>query len=928
MKGKIPRILSVALALVLVLSFSLVVAAPVAATVSEPAVTLTAANAKVSVSGNYSIVFTTTVDLVSGDTISIVFPTDTDLTGYAAGHVTVNPDSIAVASSAVHGQRVDIVLGANRGKTEVTVAFDADAVVENPSTVGSYTLQVYTSKETTAKTSADYVISQEVTNQLNTLTVVALPDDDAGATTAYTLTVNAGNDDADLAAGDTLTFEFPAAADVSGTITATFDALAATVSVSGQEVTVIIPTGKTLNLSAGKDVVISGVVNPTIASTTLYKIKGKSNVETVWKESSAYTVSAGDGCFLKLTAPESFDFAPGVATTFTVVATDEYWNPTATGDPTIRFTTSTETGTWDGDPVIRQELMSSGVVNVNYIESTIGTHTITIKAVPQTTYTNTITQEIVVNPQVALLHDGAEVANFNTIQEAIAAAVRGDTVQVGAGTYTTGDVVIDKGVTLISDTGDYATTGTIITGASTFYPMADDITIKGFKFQVTGANVIKTTSPHDSHASDVTISYNSFTDSTGGCLMDLGGPTDRNGWLITRNYIDGVIGVNETGLMGDAMWIGATADGWEISYNIIKNCDFSAIHLCGACKNVIVTQNNIDTTRGPGIQVTYDDGQTPPDNITITNNTITNAFTEDDLFDFLPGEDKPGYEGLPKGAITLSPGVTNITIEDNNLTANHNGVSVFVRASQGIASSVNVNYNNISGTTGYGVTNAALSGTLDAESNWWGDETGPYQATTNSAATGDPVSDNVDFSPWLDAAYPDGNPIALKAITLYSGWNLISLPLIPTNSDIETVLAGADVTVNKAAYYTGGPAGDWLNYILLEPGASDLTTMNDGKGYWIDVSAGGNLTATGVELALPGYAPPTYDVVVGWNLIGFTSTAVKTVDVYLGSVLATVEAMYKYDAATGLYTAVVTENDLASGQGYWLAVNAAGKIYP
>ena len=168
--------------------------------------------------------------------------------------------------------------------------------------------------------------------------------------------------------------------------------------------------------------------------------------------------------------------------------------------------------------------------------------------------------------------------------------------------------------------------------------------------------------------------------------------------------------------------------------------------------------------------------------------------------------------------------------------------------------------------------------------------------------------------------------VTTEMIDLVKGWNLISLPLIPTDPSIATVLAGADVTVNKVAYYTGGPEGSWQ---LYSPPIISLTQMKDGKGYWIDVSANGTLTATGVQLALPGQVPPTYDIVAGWNLIGFTSTVGANAGNYLGpAVVATVEAMYRYDASVGYYKGVLPTEDLIVGSGYWLAVNAAGKIYP
>jgi len=55
------------------------------------------------------------------------------------------------------------------------------------------------------------------------------------------------------------------------------------------------------------------------------------------------------------------------------------------------------------------------------------------------------------------------------------------------------------------------------------------------------------------------------------------------------------------------------------------------------------------------------------------------------------------------------------------------------------------------GNTSYGFyTNAtAARAVQNAEDNWWGDPTGPYHDPDNLGGLGNPVSDNVDFDPWL-----------------------------------------------------------------------------------------------------------------------------------------------------------------------------------
>jgi len=60
-----------------------------------------------------------------------------------------------------------------------------------------------------------------------------------------------------------------------------------------------------------------------------------------------------------------------------------------------------------------------------------------------------------------------------------------------------------------------------------------------------------------------------------------------------------------------------------------------------------------------------------------------------------------------------------------------------------------ISWCNIYGHSGYGVHNGYVSDTIDAKNNWWGDATGPYHPTANPGGLGDPVSDYVDFDPWL-----------------------------------------------------------------------------------------------------------------------------------------------------------------------------------
>jgi hypothetical protein len=92
----------------------------------------------------------------------------------------------------------------------------------------------------------------------------------------------------------------------------------------------------------------------------------------------------------------------------------------------------------------------------------------------------------------------------------------------------------------------------------------------------------------------------------------------------------------------------------------------------------------------------------------------------------------------------------NVTVENNELSSNDRGVRVLTAIPLAFdATTIHITENSITGSDVFAVEkDAAVSGILDAVKNWWGSDTGPTHAS-NAAGTGDPVSDDVDFDPWL-----------------------------------------------------------------------------------------------------------------------------------------------------------------------------------
>ena len=150
-------------------------------------------------------------------------------------------------------------------------------------------------------------------------------------------------------------------------------------------------------------------------------------------------------------------------------------------------------------------------------------------------------------------------------------------------------------------------------------------------------------------------------------------------------------------------------------------------------------------------------------------------------------------------------------------------------------------------------------------------------------------------------------------IPLVTGWNLISFPLIPNNTAISTILSGISANVNMVKHYNASTEA-WLSYVPGVEGA--LSTMEDGKGYWIEMTAPATLTINGTENQSGGGLPLGYQVIGGkWNLVGFKAVAQMLASIYLGTP-GTSDIMQKGDNT--IVHSATEDRNLEMGSGYWL----------
>jgi hypothetical protein len=166
-------------------------------------------------------------------------------------------------------------------------------------------------------------------------------------------------------------------------------------------------------------------------------------------------------------------------------------------------------------------------------------------------------------------------------------------------------------------------------------------------------------------------------------------------------------------------------------------------------------------------------------------------------------------------------------------------------------------------------------------------------------------------------------------------WNLISLPLVPFDTDIDAILASmpaADLANLISIWNYDGCTGEWFIY---GNGHDSLTELEDGKGYWVRMTYPMTGLATlwlwGTEKPMPPLMPAEYPVCEGWNQIGFTSLTDYDAADYLWNWSSPDPVVYDWIEGDwtvqgwSLVTPLTTH--LYPGNGYWAAFGADGMIY-
>jgi hypothetical protein len=184
-----------------------------------------------------------------------------------------------------------------------------------------------------------------------------------------------------------------------------------------------------------------------------------------------------------------------------------------------------------------------------------------------------------------------------------------------------------------------------------------------------------------------------------------------------------------------------------------------------------------------------------------------------------------------------------------------------------------------------------------------------------------------------------------RQIDLYRKWNLISLPLVPFETDIDEILKSWNSTADIEGiwYYDRVPcdASEWEQW----PAPGALTDIEDGKAYWVKVAYNhsdaakqpgayaGGFYVWGTSEPMPPDSPSAYAVCEGWNMVGIRDMFATTDDAYLWNFKAGAVylygMMYDWVAASQAWNAQTPGSaTLSPTKGYWIPFALDGTIYP
>jgi len=311
------------------------------------------------------------------------------------------------------------------------------------------------------------------------------------------------------------------------------------------------------------------------------------------------------------------------------------------------------------------------------------------------------------------------------------------------------------------------------------------------------------------------ISGNTIANATGSAMFIGGGNTNLT---IENNTMTGIqfaaFNVNDAGF-GYGNNSNITINGNTITRSITAAANlFSTIDLRGVAGNNRITNNTVTLGLASGAPIGTSGYAVRLRGSGSGSFTITGNYFDGSGLIATPVTNSPPTAGIyltsnVSGAGTnfgQLPATAVVNAGCNTFVGFQEGVSVFdnINNTNGgllTGTDVNFNSNNFLGNTVFGINNGGTSETINAENNYWNSASGP---SGTGPGTGDAVTANVDFDPFLTAAsncapinnVPPAQTVDQDTVLTFSSGNGNQISV----SDVDATTATVTVSVTNGTF--------------------------------------------------------------------------------------------------------------------------------
>jgi hypothetical protein len=228
------------------------------------------------------------------DSVVITFPDNTFVPGtISKSNVLVGGTNPSVNPTVRNNRTIAVPVPKTfAADSEFNLQISSNAGILNPSTSGSYTVDVYTTQETTPVTSPTYSVteSSSTINPSNVSLTDYSPGTAGGGTgtnTSYTIQFETGEFGRLIPGTSTIDIDFPAGSNLSSA-SGTINSTATTSSVTGTVITLDVSSAMSISNSSTVDVTISGVDNPDVG---VYSLDVRTSIEDVYVSSPSFEIT-------------------------------------------------------------------------------------------------------------------------------------------------------------------------------------------------------------------------------------------------------------------------------------------------------------------------------------------------------------------------------------------------------------------------------------------------------------------------------------------------------------------------------------------------------------------------------------------------------------------------------------------------------------